>query len=171
MVAAEPFAPGVLDEPEIRAEVIAWQGQQVLAANGSIDRGALADRVFSNADDLRRLEALVHPRVASICSARIAEADPGVPAIVLDAPLLLESGLDSSCDHIVFIDTPTQIRHERLRLRSGWDADEAVRRESMQMRLDEKRSRSHHVLVNAGDSESLHKQVTGLLKHLHPRHD
>jgi dephospho-CoA kinase len=171
VVDADALAHGVLDEAAIRTELVAWLGEQVLRGDGLIDREVLAQHAFSNSNDLQRLEALVHPRVASLCGAAVAEADPSATAIVLDAPLLLESGLDAWCDSIVFIDTPTAIRYERLRLRSGWDAAEAAKRESMQMGLDEKRIRSHHVLVNAGDSESLHQQVAELLKHLHPRHD
>ncbi|MDP6479984.1 MAG: dephospho-CoA kinase [Phycisphaerales bacterium] len=171
VIDADVIAHDVLDEPEVRRDLVEWFGEQIVGADGTIDRSRIGSIVFSNSADLERLEALVHPRVAAVCAARMAEPDPDAIAIVLDAPLLFESGLDAYCDHIVFIDTPEHFRLERLRLRSGWDAAETARRASMQIGLDEKRIRSHHVLVNAGDSESLHQQVAELLKHLHPRHD
>jgi dephospho-CoA kinase len=171
VVDADAIAHGVLDEPEVQHALIGWLGERVVGADGLVDRSFLGRHAFSNPDDLRRLEALVHPRVLAISRDRIAEAAPAAPAVVLDAPLLLETGLGTCCDHIVFIDTPEHVRHERLRLRSGWDAAEALQRESNQMGLDEKRFRSHHVLVNVGNLESLHRQVADLLDHIHPRHD
>jgi dephospho-CoA kinase len=106
-----------------------------------------------------------------VCRQRIEMIDLEVRAIVLDAPLLFEAKLDQQCDTIIFLDTPEQVRHERLMQRSGWDAAEASKREAFQLGLDEKRSRSHYVLVNAGNSESLHQQVIDLLDNLYPRHD
>jgi len=171
VVDADAIAHDVLDEPEIQRALIGWLGEQVVGADGLIDRAFLGGRVFSNPDDLQRLEGLLHPRVITICQARIEDASTEAPAIVLDAPLLLETGLNACCDTLVFIDTPEDLRHERLRIRSGWDAAEALKRQSTQLGLDEKRKRSHHVLVNAGNSESLHQHVADLLNHIQPRHD
>lgn len=168
---ADRIAHDVLNEPAVRDIVRSWYGQDVMTGSGHIDRSQLAARVFSSGEELKRLEALIHPRVEAVCRERIEAADLEVRAIVLDAPLLFEAQFDTLCDSIVFIDTPEHLRHERLMQRSGWDAREASKREAFQLGLDEKRSRSHYVLVNAGNSESLHQQVTDLLNHLHPRHD
>ena len=168
---ADSIAHDVLKEFEVREIVRSWYGDDVMSASGHIDRGTLARHVFSNAEELKRLESVIHPRVGAVCQQRIEMAQPGVRAIVLDAPLLFEAQLDDQCDIIVFVDTPEHLRHERLMERSGWDAAEASKREAFQMGLDEKRSRSHYVLVNAGNSESIHQQVIDLLNHLHPRQD
>jgi dephospho-CoA kinase len=168
---ADKIAHGVLNEPAVQEAVQSLYGDEVMTESGHINRSRLAAYVFSSDEELKRLEAVVHPRVDAVCRQRIEMIDLEVRAIVLDAPLLFEAKLDQQCDTIIFLDTPEQVRHERLMQRSGWDAAEASKREAFQLGLDEKRSRSHYVLVNAGNSESLHQQVIDLLDNLYPRHD
>jgi dephospho-CoA kinase len=144
-----------LDRPDVRAELARWWGPAVLAPDGRIDRARIAQIVFRDPHQRQRLESLIHPllrttRAHALEAARAA----GAPAVVLDAPLLFEAGLDAHCDAVIFIDAPREARLDRLRLSRGWDAQELDRREKSQMPLEEKRRRADHVVQNdAGEAE------------------
>ncbi|KKM15009.1 hypothetical protein LCGC14_1700400, partial [marine sediment metagenome] len=58
--------------------------------------------------------------------------DPGVRAIVIDSPLLYETGLDAVCDLVVFVDAPLEQRRRRVAAARGWSSGELARRESLQ---------------------------------------
>jgi dephospho-CoA kinase len=142
--------PGVLDT------IKGWWGEQVVYGDGTLNRSAVAERVFADPEEKARLEGLIHPLVHE-ARRRVMEAgakDPQVVAFVWDTPLLLEAGLASQCDAVVFVDTPLEVRLERVRERSGWDRGELLRRENSQAPLDRKRELSDYVLTNAAGAGS-----------------
>ena len=87
----------------------------------------------------------------------------GTKAVVIDAPLLFEAALDEECDVVVFVDTPRQVRLERLKARSGWDEAELARREKAQLPLDAKRQRSDYSLDGSAAPEELRRRTLSLL--------
>jgi len=157
----------VLGEPEIQQALQQKWGESVLQADGTVDRRHLAQLVFGEGAEAeknrRELEALLHPRIRSLLlSEREAFASDGqTPAVVLDAPLLLEAGWDTMCDFLLFVDCPLEVRQHRAAQR-GWSAEEFSRREAAQMPLDEKRRRATHVLLNSGSETKLRKAVAEL---------
>jgi len=160
---ADALSRQAIDSPDIRDLLVSWWGPDVLDAGGRVDRTAVADRVFSDRAELDRLEGLLHPRVEAMRQAAFDAALDSVPALVIDAPLLLEAGLAAECDLIVFVDTPRDVRLQRVAASRGWDEAEVSRREARQMPLDEKRSMAHHVLTNHGRVEDLREQIDALL--------
>lgn len=150
-------------QPEVQAQMQHWWGRGVLDERGAIDRGAIAAIVFRDPAERRRLEAYLHPRVEAARRRLFEAAPPGTPALVIDAPLLLEAGLASQCDQLWFIDAPESVRRTRVTTSRGWSADELARREAAQWSLDRKRAAAHHVLRNDGDPASLREQVRQLL--------
>ena len=160
---ADALARGALQDATVRDTVVSWWGDDVLEADGTVSRAAVADRVFADAAELERLEQLLHPLVEAARKAEFDAAPDSATALVIDAPLLLEVGLDRECDVIVFVDCPRELRLERVASSRGWDTEELARREARQMPLDEKRSRAHHVLVNHGRVEDLREQVEAFL--------
>jgi len=171
VVDADRVARDVLETPEVIAEVRALFGSGVMSEDGMVDPESLARVVFGDDAARLRLEAIAHPRIEAACVAAIDAAIEAGRSVVLDAPLLIESGLGARCDRIVFVDAPDDVRHARADARSGWPPGEAARRESFQMALDGKRKRSHYVLVNAEDRASLQRQIAELLNRLSPRND
>lgn len=145
--------------PEVRSQLQAWWGPGILDDSGGVDRAAVAAIAFRDPSERQRLEAFLHPRVEAQRRRIFDSASPGSPALVIDAPLLLEAGLAGQCSEIWFIDTPEEIRNHRVRASRGWSADELARRERAQWPLDRKRAAAHHVLRNDGDPASLRKQV------------
>ena len=159
-------AKEILTRPLVRDELVRWWGPSVLDAEGRIDRAAVAKIVFSDAGARARLEGLVHPllhRERQALVQRMAR-DGGVRAIVIDAPLLFEAGVDRECDAVIFVDAPFSQRLERVRLSRGWDAAELERREAAQLSLEEKRRRSRFVVDNRGTVEDLERQVGEILE-------
>ena len=157
-----------LREPAIKDELVQWWGPTILDAHGDINRKAVAHLVFASTEDRHRLEQLIHPRVEALRHDIFAAAPSTTPALIIDAPLLLEAGLGPKCDRIWFIDTPLATRLERVQRTRGWTAHDLERRESAQWPLDRKRSAAHDVLSNEGDSASLQRQVLQVLRDLPP---
>jgi dephospho-CoA kinase len=160
---ADQIGHRVLDEPEVRQELFDRWGPEILDPQGYIARPAIAARVFADtpqaADDRQFLEQTLHPRIRTRIEAEIRQLpDAAVPAVVIDAPLLIESGWNAVCQAILFVDAPRETRLQRAKTR-GWSAEEFSRREAAQMPIEEKRSRSTHVINNAGSLAELESEV------------
>jgi dephospho-CoA kinase len=165
LIAADELGHEALRQPEIKKQVLArWDGA-VLKSDGEIDRRRLGQIVFADARELHALEALVFPFIVKRIREEIAHAQArsGVRFIVLDAAIMLETGWHQVCDKIVFVDTPEDVRLERLQRTRGWDAEEVKRREQAQMPLAEKRRHAHAVVDNSGGRERLAAQIDALL--------
>ncbi|MGE3110032.1 MAG: dephospho-CoA kinase [Phycisphaerales bacterium] len=167
-------AKAMLDRDDVRRELVSWWGPDILSkpagsdpgAARAIDRAAVARIIFSDPAQRTRLERLIHPLLHQQRRARIESlelAAPAPPAIVIDAPLLIEAGVDRECDVLVFVDAPRAQRVRRVRETRGWDEAELARREAAQMPLDTKRARCQHHVRNDGSLESLRAQVAGML--------
>lgn len=155
----------VLHEPDVIKALRGWWGDDVIGVDGAIDRKALGRLVFSDPERLVKLEGLVHPRIEKR-RAEIMDRNAGDDAVrffVLDAPKLIEAGLQRLCDAIVFVDADDRTRRERVRAKRGWDEDEWRRREASQLPLDEKRAIADHVLTNQGGVERLRDDITRML--------
>jgi dephospho-CoA kinase len=155
-------------DAEVRQAVVARWGPSVLAADGSVDRAALAARVFATSDDSasnraaeerKFLESLLHPRIRQLLEEKTTQfAAEGCPAVVLDAPLLLEAGWGPLCDLVVMVDADPNVRLARAHER-GWTPAEFARREAAQWPVAKKRSAAHATLANNGDVAALRAAV------------
>jgi dephospho-CoA kinase len=167
------FGAGLLDADRTGHAVLAEDADVLAAlrqrwdeavfADGQIDRSAVAKRVFADtaagAADLRFLEDLLHPRIRRrLNKLRDQFAAEGKPAVVLDAPLLLEAGWGPLCDFILMVDVPRELRLERARGR-GWTDAEFSRREAAQWPADEKRRLADTVISNDGTEAELREAV------------
>ena len=161
---ADAWARRELEKPETRAALEARLGPGLVGPGGKVDRKALAELVFRSPRARRILEELIHPPVLARLRARLAELRrrPGT-LVVLDVPLLLETGLDALCDHLVFLETSPQERERRARAR-GWPPGERERREKTQLPLETKRARADYILNNSGSLDETRKQVLDLLE-------
>lgn len=153
----------VLDEPDVRDVLVARWGPAVLAPDGKIDRRAVAKRVFGDAPaptaEREFLEQTLHPRIRQRVEAEIRQMpDASVPAIVIDAPLLIEAGWNDVCQAVLLVDAPREQRLARA-LTRGWTAEDFARREASQLPIEEKRRWASHVLDNSGSLEDLEAQV------------
>ena len=157
-------AAAVLETPEVKEQLKAWWGDRIVATDGTLDRSAIAARIFDDPRERGRLENLVHPLVHARRRKRFEEAPPGVRALVIDAPLLFEAGLDEECDAIIFVDAPRELRVQRVTSERGWDESEIDRREAAQLPVDEKRSRATAVITNNAAADRLEEGVRTFLE-------
>lgn len=160
---ADLIARQCLNHPEVIKSLVDRFGTQIVGAEGAVDRAAVADLVFGN-DPVKRgnlqfLESLVHPRTRVEINRRIGEAAQGDRAVVLlDVPLLFESGWDRGCDAIWCVDATRANRLARSRSR-GWDAAELDRRESNQMPIETKCRLSNRVMRNDSTLDALRQNL------------
>jgi dephospho-CoA kinase len=156
LIAREVVEPGT---PGLAAVVEAF-GDAVVAADGSLDRPALARVVFGDPEARARLDGIVHPLVR----ARAAEIAAGAPpdaVVVHDVPLLAETGQASSYDLVVVVETDPETRIARL-VQRGLTAEDARARIAVQATDDERRAIADVVLDNSGSPEQLAAQVDRL---------
>lgn len=162
----------VLDDPEVIQQIREAFGDEVITAEGRVDRKRVSQRVFGSGQaELKArevLEGIVHPRIRQLLSEQIAEArsQPGLQAILLDAAVLLETGWRSLCDVIVFIECPWEERLERVSQSRGWTAADLAAREASQLPLDQKRKEADFVIVNSRKQPA---EFPSLEQILHPR--
>lgn len=138
VVDADALAHEALREPPVREAVVARFGPTVLDAAGEVSRPALAGLVFGAGPEQRAaladLEALVHPPVRRRIAERLGRlraeerADGRPRQIVLDVPLLVQSGWDAVCDRLVVVECEDRVRHARLTAR-GWTAAQIADRD------------------------------------------
>ncbi len=152
----------VLVDPAIVARIIGHFGAAV-APGGCINRSALAAKVFSHPEELRWLEALVHPEVSARWQARVA-ADPAA-CWVVEVPLLFEKDLYKLFDFVVCVACSHSQQLVRLEKR-GVSRELAEQRIAQQLPLSRKVELSDFVLSNDGTPEFLKSQVTCLAKRL-----
>jgi len=139
------------ERPEVIETLRAWWGGGVFDSGGRLDRSGIARIVFSDDSQRDRLEKLIHPLVHEARERVVRRAlAQGARAVVVDAPLLFEAGIDAICDAVVFVDCPLAERVRRVVEGRGWAPGELERREKAQMPLDVKRSRSDYVVTNDG---------------------
>ena len=157
-----------LDDPAVIETLVEWFGQRLRGPDGRIRRAALAEVVFGDAGQRARVEALLHPRIERRRRGLIESyrRDPDVRAIVIDSPLLFESGLDRLCDAVVFVEASAAERHGRVAAARGWTEGEVARREKSQKPLDNKKNQADHVIVNNSGLDDLHADVEVLLSEL-----
>lgn len=155
-IARQVVAPG---EPAWR-EVVDWLGQQVLLIDGNLDRRKVADLVFADSKARARLEAITHPRIGETVDREVAAArNAGLPALVLDVPLLFEAGWVDRVDEVwvVFADEAGRLKRLQERDKLGRQAAEA--RMAAQLSLDEKVRQASLVIDNSKDIENTRHQV------------
>lgn len=149
-------------DAEVRDAMVARFGSEV-ASGGVIDRGRLATRVFASDDDRQWLEQTLWPRVRARVAAWRQQQSGIVPpprVLVVEVPLLFESGTERMYDATITITADEQLRHERADAR-GQQA--LARREQRQLSQEQKAARSTFVVANDGSIEELEAKLSDVL--------
>lgn len=141
--------------PAYDAIVARW-GEDVVAPDGALDRGALRARVFEMAEELEELNAIVHPEVRRLRDQALdAARRRGDRIVVCDIPLLFERHLAGQFDRIVLVDAPRPLRLERLVEDRDLHEAEAMNIIAAQMPAELKRARADYVIDNVGTLDEL----------------
>ena len=137
-------------------QVVATFGNGILQDDKEIDRRKLGGIVFSDPSQLKKLNQIMHPRMARIVSDKIeAFRGQGVDTVVVEAALLFEAGWDSLVEEVWVTDAPEETIIGRLRERNGLSEEEAKKRINSQMDRMERIGRSDFVINNSGDMAEL----------------
>jgi len=157
-----------LNAPEVVETLREWWGADVVTADGKVDRDAVRGIVREDPAAMKKLERLVHPRIAKRSAELIADyqADPRLRAIVWDAPLLYEAGLAPHCDVMIFVGADAEVRLWRLEKNRGWTQADLERLEKYQKPLDFKRDRADYIIENNSDRAALRLQVRGVFSQI-----
>jgi dephospho-CoA kinase len=136
-----------------------------VTVDGRIDRAKLAEKLVGNPDAIKKLEAIVHPLVRAVSERFIQEqAVRGARAIVLDIPLLFETGGETRVDAVVVVSAPADVQRARVLSRPGMTAEKLGVLLARQMSDAEKRARAHFVVDSSRSFDSARAQVHGILR-------
>jgi len=135
------------------------------AVDGKIDRARLSAQLVGNPDAIKRLEAIVHPLVRAVSQRFMQEhAARGARTIVLDIPLLFETGGEKNVDAVVVVSAPADVQRARVLSRPGITAERLNALLARQMPDAEKRARAHFIVDSSRSFDSARTQVHGILR-------
>ncbi len=138
------------------AAVVAAFGQDLVAADGTIDRRVLGAKVFGKPDELKRLTDIVWPGIRRLASEALSEFEAaGNTLVVLEAAVLFEAGWEDLVHEVWVVVVEPDLAVERLATRNGLDATAARARIDSQLSNDERISRSNVVITNNGTLDEL----------------
>lgn len=136
-------------------------GEQVIAADGSLDRAAVAAIVFGDPEALKKLNSIVHPAVGRLMNERILDQRATSNIVILDIPLLTENPREGLQGRVV-VDVPTETQVERLVQFRGFSEDDARARIARQATRDERLATADFIVDNSGTPENLPEQIDRL---------
>ena len=162
VLAREAVAPGSAG----LAAVAARFGSHVLRGDGSLDRGALGQIVFTDRAARADLEAIVHPEVYRRIEQWFANLPPGTRLAIADIPLLYETGHEHDFERVIVAACDAEEQVRRLMARDALTEDQARARLAAQWPIEEKVRRADYVIRTDGTHEETNAQVAQLLKAL-----
>ncbi len=152
----------------VKNKIVQQWGNSMLDAQGNIDRKALASLVFAQAADLQKLNAILHPLVADDYQLWLHQ-QKGVPYIVKEAAILVESGSHVHCDKIIVVEAPERDRLTRVMARDDVNEKKVQQRNAQQMPQSEKIKFADYIIHNT-DQKLLLPQVMEIHRKLIQEH-
>jgi dephospho-CoA kinase len=157
VIDADQIAREVVEHPEVLGALAEAFGPEVIAADGTLDRAALAERAFVTDELRKQLEAITHPPIGEEFLRRVGEAPPdGI--VVHDVPLLVESKRGFEYGGVIVVVAPREVRLQRLEARGIPRAD-AERRMDLQATDEEREKVATWIVDNTGDLADLERQI------------
>jgi dephospho-CoA kinase len=169
----------IIDADRIARQVVqkgtpAWQairahfGSAILLADGQIDREALGTIVFRDPNAKAVLNGIVHPHVLEVIQAEIGRLIKRHPEelLVLDVPLLIESGWQAYLSVVILVYVPEAIQKARLMQRDGLGAADAEARIRAQMPIEAKRAHADYIVDNTGSRAATRRQIFAIYEQI-----
>ena len=162
-LAREVVAPGT---PTLQALIAAF-GTTILDTTGHLARERLGEIVFADPQARERLNAIVHPAIATLAEGRLqALRRQQAPLVVYEAPLLFEAGAEGRVDRILAVIASPKLQEQRLCTRDRLDPAAARERIAAQWPQAEKVARADYVIDNSGELAETRRQVRALYQQL-----
>ena len=143
---------------EIFLRMVEMFGEKVVATDGSLNRAAVANEVFKDADLLKKLNSLIHPVVRRVMNERVESHRATDKIVILDIPLLVENPREG-LDGVLVVDLDPQTAIERIVSQRNMSIDDAKARVSAQSTREQRLAIADHVVDNSGDRDALAIQV------------
>ena len=149
------------------SEIIDTFGSRILLPDGSINRPALGDIIFHDPVRQQILNHIVHPEVMAETNRRLVKINHDSPdaVVILDVPLLFESGMDKGLSEIIVVYVPEPLQLQRLMHRNALSEDQALARIRSQIPVEEKKRRATRIIDNSG-SLDITREATQAIYHL-----
>lgn len=144
---ADQVAGRYYDNPDFLTQIRALFGDGVMLPDGSADKRAIAQIVFSNNEMLQRLNSLIHPRVWADFELFVQE-NKQAPYIIFESAIAYEYGFDKFVDRVVCVYLEEEERLRRLQLRDHASREQLLARMRNQLSAEEKMMRAHYVVLN-----------------------
>ena len=144
-------------------ELVEAFGPEILDSSGALDRAVLASRVFGDAEQLKKLNGIVHPAVGREMARQLDAQKDTDKVVVLDIPLLVENPREGLCGTIV-VDLPVEAAISRLIEFRGMTREDAEARVSRQATRDQRLAIADRVIDNSGSLADLERQVAEVWK-------
>ena len=164
LIAREVVEPG---QPAL-ADIEAQFGREVINQDGTLNREKLRDIIIRDPEKRASLNAVTHPRINAVVMERIVSygrLNDGMP-VIIDVPLLYESGWDRLFPEAILVYTPVPVQEERLMARDGLDRTIAGITIAAQISIEDKKARARFIIDNSGSLEETRKQVKKLFEEL-----
>lgn len=131
-------------------------GTSILLPDGEINRILLGDIIFNDPVKKQILNRIIHPVVFAETATRLAEIEKKQPdaVVILDVPLLIESGMDTGLSDIIVVYVPESVQIQRLMTRDALTQAQTLARIRSQMPIEEKKKRATIVIDNSGSREN-----------------
>ena len=143
---------------EIYEKMIELFGSEVVAADKSLDRTAIAKKVFADESLLKTLNQLVHPVVKRVMNERVESFRDTEKVVILDIPLLVENPREG-LDGVLVVDLDAEIAVKRLVEQRNMSADDARARIAKQATREQRLAIANHVIDNSGDRNALSQKI------------
>jgi len=160
---ADLAARSLAELPEVKQEIVAEFGTEVLLPNEHLNRVKLRAIVFADATKRRALERILHPRIRRQWMAEAKRHRNSSDFFFADVPLLYEAGGEKWCERVVVVACSRKVQIARLVKRKSLKDSEAEQIINSQMPLEEKIKRANHVVWNNGDRAMLMEQARELV--------
>ena len=153
------------DKNFVRNKLLPIFGKEVIDFSGEVNRKAISNVVFDDAEKLKELNSVVHPDIIARFERETAElrGAEGVRGVVWDVPLLVETGMNSSCDFLVFVQADIDNCVDRVAKRSEISKKEWKKRQNSQILLDKKKKLANYIIYNNADTCALKGQVAEVI--------
>jgi dephospho-CoA kinase len=164
MISRKVVKPG---KPAWR-DVVHIFGKEVLNEDQTLNRKKVGDIVFSDAEKRKKLERIIHPKIAAeklMEIKGIAKKD-NQAIVIIDIPLLIETNKQDTVDKVVLVYTSPQGQVERLVKRDGLSLEDAHKRLTSQMPIEDKKKYAHYIINNDGPLGKIQKEVKEIFREL-----
>lgn len=152
-----------VESPQIRKQLTELLGEEIYQ-NDELNKPLLASYLFSHPDHAQKINAIIHPVVKQDFQ-KWSSCRTHLPAVAMEAAILIEAGFSNEVDQIVMVYAPLDVRIQRAMLRDSATQEDIIRRIQSQMNDEEKKAKANFIIVNDGTTPLI-PQLERLLKQL-----